>query len=140
MTASEQRVRREEIVREHIDAENRGDPDAALATFTHPRYELVASGQVLDGPDQVTGYYQQMMTAFPDATVELLALHHADDAVIIETKLRGTHDGPLHGIPATGRSFEVQGIAVFEFERDELVCERIYSDTATLLRQLGAAS
>jgi steroid delta-isomerase-like uncharacterized protein len=135
--SDDSRQRREAVVREHLDAEDRHDAEAALATFRRPRYELIASGQVFDGAEEVMGYYNAMLTAFPDADLEILALHHADDAVIVESKLRGTHEGALYGVPATGRRFELQGIAVFQFEDDELVCERIYSDTGTMLRQLG---
>ena len=40
------RQRREAIVLEHMDSENRQDFDATIGTFSHPRYELVATGDV----------------------------------------------------------------------------------------------
>ena len=40
------RRKRESIVREHKDSENRHEFDATLATFDHPRYELIATGDV----------------------------------------------------------------------------------------------
>jgi hypothetical protein len=43
------RERREALVREHMESENRHDFDATLATFQHPRYELIATGDVYDG-------------------------------------------------------------------------------------------
>src|SRR5918996_132053 len=102
------REAREAIVREHMDSENRHEYDATIATFEHPRNELIA-------------------------------MHHADDAVIVEAMLYGTHDGPFRGLPPTGRSFEMQFLAVFVFDEDRLVCERVYFDSATILRQLGIA-
>jgi hypothetical protein len=66
-------------------------------------------------------------------------MHHADDAVIVEFDLMGTHLGSFRGLPATGRSFECRSLAVFVFEEDRLVCERAYFDSATILRQLGIA-
>ena len=133
------RARRETIVREHAESENRHEFDVALRTFDHPRYELVPSGEVIDGPEDVAAYYRETRAAFPDQRNQVIALHHADDAVLMEFELRGTHRGDFRGLPATGRSFRCRMIAVFLFEDDRLVCERVYFDQNTILRQLGVA-
>lgn len=133
------RKKREEIVREHMDSENRHEFDATLDTFGHPRYELIATGEVYDGTEEVQGYYDDTRRAFPDQRNELLALHHADDAVLVEAVVRGTHRGPLRSLPPTGREFELPILAIFVFEGDDLVCERVYFDQTTVLRQLGIA-
>ncbi|MGH2956396.1 MAG: ester cyclase, partial [Solirubrobacterales bacterium] len=65
--------------------------------------------------------------------------HHADDAVLVEAVVRGTHSGPLRSLPPTGRSFELPILSIFVFEDDKLVCERVYFDATTTLRQLGIA-
>src|SRR5258708_30237904 len=46
------RQRREATVREHIDAENRHDPDAAVATFSPTRasYDVIAFGESGEAP------------------------------------------------------------------------------------------
>jgi steroid delta-isomerase-like uncharacterized protein len=137
--SSELQQRREEIVREHMESENRHEFDVTLETFDHPRYELIGTGEVHDGPEEVMAYFQETRTAFPDQRNELLSLHHAEDAVIVEAMLYGTHDGPLRGLPPTGRKFEVQFCAVFVFEGDRLVCERVYFDPNKVLRDLGMA-
>ena len=64
-------------------------------------------------------------------------LHHADEAVIVEFDLLGTHRGDFLGTPPTGRSFTCRMAAVFVFAGDRIVCERVYFDAATILRQLG---
>ena len=104
-----------------------------------PPYELVATGDVYDGEAEVRAYFAESRTAFPDQRNELIALHHAEDAVIAEFNLLGTHLGPLRALPPTGRAFRCRMIAVFVFESDRLVCERVYFDQATILRQLGLA-
>jgi steroid delta-isomerase-like uncharacterized protein len=133
------RETRERIVREHMESENRHEFDVTLATFEHPRYEIVPTGEVHDGAEAVARYFEESRTAFPDQRNELIALHHADDAVAAEFWLKGTHDGPLRGIPPTGRSFTCRCLALFLFEEDRLVCERVYFDVATILGQLGLA-
>lgn len=137
--SAEIRQRREDIVREHMESENRHEFDITLETFNHPRYELIGTGEVHDGAEEVMAYFEESRTAFPDQRNELLALHHTDDAVIVEAMLYGTHDGPLRGLPATGRKFEMRFCAVFLFEDDRLVCERVYFDPGKILRDLGVA-
>ena len=136
-TDTELRARREHLVREHMESENKHDFDTALGTFHRPRYEIVATGQVMQGPEEVMAYYAQTRTAFPDQRNELIALHHADDAVIIEFWLRGTHRGSMFGEAPTNRAFEARMAAFFLFEKDRLICERVYQDMATILTQLG---
>ena len=130
---------REKTVRDHVEAENRGDYDAALATFSHPRYEYVASDEVYDGADEVTAHWDELHTAFPDQEVEIVALHSSDDAVLMEAIARGTHLGAYRGLPPTGKKMEQPFLGIFVFEGRDLVCERVYYDTATVLRQLGVA-
>jgi len=131
------RAEREAVVRRHMDSENRHEFEVTLATFKHPRYELVATGEVYDGEDEVKAYYAASRATFPDQRNEVRAMHHADEAVIVEFDLLGTHRGPLHGIPPTGREFRCTMAAVFLFAGDRIVCERVYFDSATILRQLG---
>lgn len=133
------RRKREAIVREHMDSENRHEFDATMATFDHPRYELMATGQVYDGTEEVERYFEETRTAFPDQRNELLALHHADDAVLVEAVVRGTHLGPLGGLPPTGRTYELPILSIFLFDGEKLIGERVYFDSNTILRQLGVA-
>lgn len=137
---SEQRLA---IVRTHMEAENRRDFDATLETFAHPRYELFGQGQVFDGPEAVMAYFQNSRAAFPDQGNEPIALRPlGDDAVLAEFWLIGTHKGPLPTpqgpLAPTGKRIRVRMAAVFEFEPGGagIVCERVYFDSAAILRQL----
>jgi steroid delta-isomerase-like uncharacterized protein len=136
MLTEETRARREEIVRRHMESENVHDFATTLATFKHPRYEIIATGQTFDGSAEVQGYFRDSRAAFPDQRNELIALRHTDDAVISEFWLLGTHKGPLMGIEPTGKAFRCRMVALFIFEGTGLVCERVYFDSATILRQL----
>ncbi|MGH8597320.1 MAG: ester cyclase [Gammaproteobacteria bacterium] len=137
MQSSEPRKQREATVREHMESENLQRWDRTIATFAHPRYELIGSGQVIDGADAVMNYFKASRTVFPDQRNELIAMHHADDAVIVEFNLFGTHKGAMGPIAATGRSFKCRMVAVFMFQGDKITCERVYWDSATIMRQLG---
>jgi len=139
MTADDLRARRESVVRLHMEAENQHDYDTVIGTFAHPRYELMATGQVFDGEEEVRHYFAASRGAFPDQRNELVSLRHADDAVVVELDLLGTHEGPLRGVAPTGGTFRsrMAGLFIFEDDTDRIVCERVYFDSGDILRQLG---
>jgi predicted ester cyclase len=131
------RASREATVREHMESENVHDFDTTIGTFGHPRYEIIPTGAVYDGEAEVREYFRLTRTAFPDQRNELVALHHTDDAVIVEFDLKGTHTGPLGDLEPTGREFTCRMAAFFLFEGEDLVCERVYFDAGTIAGQLG---
>ncbi|MBA5223523.1 MULTISPECIES: ester cyclase [Streptomyces] len=137
MITDEVRAARQKLVLDHIHDEGRQQWDDVLATFPHPRYELVPLMTVHDGERAVRGYYDFSRTAFPDQDHELIALRHSEDAVIVEFWLVGTHLGPLGAIPPTGNRFRVRMSAYFLFDENEnLLCERVYYDSLSMLKQL----
>ena len=136
MTESQLQTERERIVRLHMEAENVHDFDAVIDTFSHPRYELIGTDRIHDGEAEVRDYFKQTRTAFPDQRNELISLRQAEDAVIVEFWLIGTHEGPLGALEATGRTFRTRMTAFFLFDGPRICCERVYFDSGSILRQL----
>ena len=136
---SELRQRREVTVLEHMAAENAHDFDRCIAAFSHPRYEIVATGEVWDGHSGVTTLLNENKKGFPNFRFEPEVMHHSDTAVIVEGRFSGTHDGSWRGLPATGRKVNFPLIIVFQFEGELLVCEKTYFNIGTPLTQLGVA-
>ena len=136
------RQRRLEVIRTHMDTEVTKEFDATLATFKddsggRPHYEIMATGQVFDGDDEVMEYYRTTRTAFPDQRHDNVRYRVADDSIVVEFDLLGTNLGEFYGLPPTGRSFRVPVVAVFFFEGERIVNERIYFDAASLVAQIG---
>ncbi|MBA3288922.1 MAG: nuclear transport factor 2 family protein [Acidimicrobiia bacterium] len=123
--------RRSAVVREHMESENVQDFDRAIATFARPRYELMATGDVIDGEAEVRDYYARTRSDFPDQRNENSVLRSTEDGVVVEFDLLGTH-------ATLGTSFRSRMLAMFLFEdgADRIVCERVYFDTASIRRQL----
>ena len=142
---SELAAARIKTVRDHMALEVTHDWDGVIATFAHPRYEMYGGGQVFDGEAAVRSYFAASRTPFPDQGNEVIAIAHADDTVLVEFWLTGTHTGPLklgaRTIEPTGKSFRIRIAASFEFEpgTDKIVCERPYFDQGAVLRALGIA-
>jgi steroid delta-isomerase-like uncharacterized protein len=133
------RARRERIVRDHMAAEARLSTDDTVATFAHPRYEVVPTGEVHEGPAAVAAFLAETFRGFPDMTFEVHGLHHAESVVFAEVTFVGTHAGSWNGIPPTGRVLRYRMCNAFVFDGESLVCERIYFDALTVLRGLGLA-
>jgi hypothetical protein len=138
------RRRRLAVVRTHMESENELDFATTLATFDHPRYELVATGKVFDGADEVAGYYRSSRAAVPDQRNENAVLTYAEDAVVAEFDLLGTVGGNAAGGNAadgapTGRTFRCRMCAIFLFPPggDRIIGERVYFDQGTIDRQVA---
>lgn len=136
--------RRLQTVRDHMALEITHDWDAVIATFDgHPRYELYGTGTVFDGEEEVRRYFDMSRVPFPDQANEVIAISHADDTVLVEFWLTGTHLGALHfagqTIPPTGKPFRLRMAASFEFApgKDKILCERPYFDQTLIAKQLG---
>ncbi|GAC1623390.1 MAG: hypothetical protein NVS4B9_14850 [Ktedonobacteraceae bacterium] len=136
------RQRREATVREHIDAENRHEPDSVVATFssTKASYDVPALGDAgrPTGAPAIHAMWEGLIAAFPDVYIEAGPLYHGDNHVFVEVRMKATQRGEFAGIPPAGRSFNERMACLYEFEGDQLVCERVYFDFASIMRQLGA--
>jgi len=97
----------------------------------------VVNGVESDGEAAVRDLLHELMTGLPDFHAEVQKIHHADEAVIGEVLVTGTHGGEWAGIAPTGRRVGVTMVGIFEFEEDRLVCEKVFYDVATVLTQLG---
>jgi predicted ester cyclase len=118
------RQRREETVKQHIDAENRHDIDTTIATFHRPRYEV--NGEPSDGEAAVRELLQGLMHGMPDLHAETVRPRHLDDGVLVEGIITGTHDGEWAGIPPSGNRVNVPVVGIFESDGDRLLCEKVF--------------
>jgi steroid delta-isomerase-like uncharacterized protein len=127
------------IVEKHIGLENEHDLEGVLGTFGHAaRYDDEPWGEHYNGLDGVRQFYKQLMNALPDLQIEVKQRHVAEDAVVVEVVIRGTHLGGWRGLPATGRRVEFPLCGIYTFDVDDrLAGEKIYYDRGTVLRQLG---
>ena len=129
---------REQVLQRHLEAERSADPEAILATFTHPRYELVGNGRVYDGASEVRGYLVERAKVFPDLHTDVIHLWHSPDVVAAELWLNGSHQSGIADVAAApGRKFRVRTACFFLFAGDGLVGVRAYFDSGTIARQLA---
>lgn len=127
------------VVRRFIDEVfNRGDfaaADEILAPdYVHHDPATAEMGSGREGLEQMVTYYRQ---AFPDFSVDLDDQIVAEDKVVERWTGRGTHQGALMGIPATGRTITASGISIHRLAGGRIAETWTIFDTAGMLRQLG---
>jgi steroid delta-isomerase-like uncharacterized protein len=139
VTIDESRIAaRMKLIEEHARAEMDLDLDRTLATLNDaPDYKI--NNDAFSGPESVRAFYADLFAAFPDLHIEITRRYVSDDAITIEATFTGTQKNQWIGIPATGRRVQFPLCAIFPFdENDRLAGERVYFDSALLLRQIGA--
>jgi predicted ester cyclase len=96
-----------------------------------------------EGKAACAAFFGSWFAAFPDARVQVEAVHIVDDVAVEEGTFMGTHQGVLHGpvgdIPATGRSVAVDYIHVLRIRDGKHVSFNLMFDRLTMLEQLGLA-
>jgi steroid delta-isomerase-like uncharacterized protein len=97
-----------------------------------------AAGQVA-GPQGYRALFSEMRRAFPDMKVEVAALVADEYAIAFAYTFSGTQNGPLMGIPATGRKVEIRGMQISKFADGKMVERWGSSDQLGMLQQIGAA-
>jgi steroid delta-isomerase-like uncharacterized protein len=127
------------IVEQHIGLENGHDLEGVLGTFgDNARYDDEPWDEHYTGRNGVRQFYEQLMGALPDLEIKVQHRHVAEDAILVEVVIRGTHLGGWRGLPATGRRVEFPLCGVYTFDADDrLAGEKIYYDRGSVLRQLG---
>ena len=89
------------------------------------------------GRDGVRQALARYLDAFPDLQIVNDGAVIADDAVALNWVARGTHRGAFLNIPPTGRTVEVQGVALLAVEGGRVAQWSLVWDVAGLLRGLG---
>ena len=111
--------------------------------------EVLADDVVVEAPGGVRGdgkaacvdFFGSWLGAFPDAHVEVHAVHVLGDVVVEQGTFTGTHDGVLHGplgdVPPTGRAVRIDYVQVLRFRDGKHVAFNLMFDRLLLLEQLG---
>jgi steroid delta-isomerase-like uncharacterized protein len=134
-----------ELIDRYNAAWNAHDVEAIVSMHTEDSvFENHVTGDVNVGREEIGRAIDGIFAVFPDLAFETRRAYVRADLVVQEWTARGTHEGPMtrSGIEVqpTGRKVEYKGMDVIPI-RDGLVARKdVYSDSITLLRQLGLTS
>jgi steroid delta-isomerase-like uncharacterized protein len=135
----------QELIDRYNAAWNAHDVEAIVSMHTEDSvFENHVTGDRNVGREAIGRAVAGIFSVFPDLTFETRRAYIREDLVVQEWTARGTHRGVMtrSGIEVepTGRSVDYKGMDVIPI-RDGLVARKdVYSDSITLLRQLGLTS
>ena len=117
------------------------DTQKFVSMFSDEGYMLdMASGTKFRGKaigDSVAG----LATAFPDLHRELLSIYVAENVVVAEIAIRGTHKGELALVSGTlaptGKTIDVPMCDVYHLEGGKIISFDCYNLPSVMLQQLG---
>jgi steroid delta-isomerase-like uncharacterized protein len=88
--------------------------------------------------DGVKSFFRMQLAAFPDLRLDVEDVVADGAKVVARVRYTGTQRGEFQGMPATGKSVDVQLIDVFRFADDGRVREHWgVIDLMTMMQQLG---
>lgn len=119
-----QRIR-EELVLRHVAGENNRDLEAVMATFTHPRYEIIPSATVYDGDEAVRQMILRQWLELPRMQYTAESVYHGEHGVMVETRTT-----------CPGNEIDMLSVNLFGFDGPGLILERCYFDRMLLASQL----
>ena len=92
---------------------------------------------VADGREANRAFWSSFFTAFPDIEATMDDLVVAGDRVVGRFTYRGTHAGPLYGMPPTGRPIEMRSIDIWRTQNGEFVEHWDELNYLELFQQIG---
>jgi steroid delta-isomerase-like uncharacterized protein len=123
------------IVRDYLnEVVNKGNM-AAFDIFFSEDAVFNEAGNVRE---QFVARMRAIRSAFPDHHLTIDDQIAEADKVVTRVTFRGTHQGPLNGVAASGRQVEWSSIAMDRIANGKVVEMWHVQNTAALMQQLGA--
>ena len=125
-------------VRRMYDLINAGDIDAFAKNLAEDFVEHEETPGLAPTKAGAIDFFRMQLAAFPDLRMAVEDVVANGDKVVARVAFTGTNRGEFMGMPATGKSVNVQFIDMFRFTDDGLVREHWgVLDALSLMQQLG---
>lgn len=99
----------------------------------------VAEGEVHEGRAYLIWAYEDLFSAYPDCTCEIVNAFAGDEQVLIEVQWRGTETGSFRGQAPSGGKIDLRIGYIFKFAGGLITSITEYYDAATIEKQLSAS-
>ncbi len=92
----------------------------------------------MEGPADLKAMVSGYFAAFPDMQVTVEDVMASGDQVLSRVTIRGTHQGELAGVEATGKEIELAIMSFVRIEGGQIVEEWESFDRLGMMQQIGA--
>jgi predicted ester cyclase len=120
----------QDVVNEH----NSGDAASFLTPDTQWSGGTVGT---ITGSANVAGLFAGVVAAFPDAHITINDIFGQGDQVVVRVVVSGTQEGPILGIPASGRHVQWDGVDVYRLSHGKISNIWAGDDWTAILNDTG---
>ena len=127
-------------IAEHVFSEVLNDHDLERIPDYYAedcRFYGMTGPEAIDA-EEYASFLSVHFEAFPDLSFEMDEIITEDDSAAVRWTARGTHEGSLMDVPATGKAVAVTGMTVLHTEDGKVVETYSNQDMLGLLQQLDA--
>jgi steroid delta-isomerase-like uncharacterized protein len=89
------------------------------------------------GIDSARAYYANYLTGFSNITFTIIDVFGQGDKLVKHWNFKGTHTGVFFGIPATGKTVNIDGVTLVRMQNGKIAEERDFFDNLDFMTQLG---
>ena len=132
-----------ELVTKFFEGMSSGDVDTSLSVLHEDCVNTdTATGQVMTGLDENRADMENWLSMFSDMKVEAVNQIESGNMVATEMKMTGVNTGDMEmpdgsKLPATGKSIELRGCQITEFEDGKMIKTTQYYNMMSMMAQLG---
>jgi len=126
--------------RVYEDLLNGGNLDVAEEVVAPDFFNHEAPLGMDRGPEGTRGLATMLRTAFPDLHFEIEELIAEGNTVAGRLTMSGTHQGPLMGMPPTGRSMQQAHMHFVRFRDGKAIEHCGVRDDLAMMQQLGVVT
>jgi len=134
------------IVEKFFNSISNRDVDTAMSLLTddHVSHDH-GTGMVMTGIEENRADMENWLSMMSDMKVEILNSVESGNCVAVEMRMTGVNTGELMmpdgtKVPATGKSVEMHGCNVIEFDGEKMSKSTQYYSMMSMMAQLGLMS
>ena len=101
---------------------------------------LVSYPQNVVGIENFKAYYSNFLTGFSDIKFTIVDIFGQGDKIVKHWSFSGNHTGEFFGIPATGKTVNIEGVTLVKMNNGKIAQEQDFMDNMVFMQQLGLLS
>jgi steroid delta-isomerase-like uncharacterized protein len=119
---------------------NKGQIDQINSNNFDENIVMVSSPENVVGLEAFKAYYQNFITGFSDIKFTILDAFGQGDKLVKHWNFKGKHSGDFFGMPATGRTVDLEGVTLVKMKNGKIAREHDFMDSMVFMQQLGVIS